>query len=192
MINNSNAVSISAKKKYPYSLLTDDYDILSENDLGSFTWGIEQKPFSTKKPSKAYTYWQCFPRELVMVSLSDNGQSASELGWKENVAYLEISVLMDEGIQHVYHMRSIWSIKDFQKRFNKWLKLMEREKYICLEGEFTNQEKEMKNGKTWTTYGWTFEKLKTKKGCDSYFDSCNPSYAEYLREKNHTLIYKMR
>src|SRR5579862_3573904 len=83
------AVSDSAKKKYPYSLLTDDYNILSENDLAAFTWGLEPKQFtSTEGTSGPYNYWQCFPREFVMVTLSDTGQSSDELGWKNNVAYL--------------------------------------------------------------------------------------------------------
>lgn len=35
----ANAVSANAKNKYPYPLLTNDYGILNENDLGAFTWG---------------------------------------------------------------------------------------------------------------------------------------------------------
>ncbi len=40
IVTDANAVSVSAKKKYPYPLLTDDYGILNENDLGAFTWGV--------------------------------------------------------------------------------------------------------------------------------------------------------
>lgn len=192
-MNIAYAVSKIAKQKYPYSLLTDDYGILSENDLGEFAWGLKPKKFTTKEGTTGpYNYWQCFPREYVMVTLSDTGHSSDELGWKKNVAYLEIDVLTNkdirskENIKHTYEMRANWTITDYQKRFNKWLKLMEGEKYVCLGGHFVDLEKEKRNGAIWITKGWIFEKLKTKKGCDSYFDSCSPTYKNFLREKEKT------
>ncbi len=111
---------------------------------------------------------------------------------EKNVAYLEIDVLTNkdirdnEHIKHNYEMRASWTITGYQKRFNKWLKLMEGEKYVCLAGHFVDLEKKVRNGKTWITYGWIFEKLKTKKGCDSYFDSCTPTYKKYLQEQQRT------
>jgi len=193
-INVTYAISNKVKQKYPYPLITKDYDILSENDLGSFTWGLPQKQFiATEGTTGPYNYWQCFPRENVMVTLSDTGQSSDELGWKNNVAYLKIRVFTDKymekktDIQHVYEMRTNLSITDYQKKFNKWLKLMKGEKYVCLAGHFVDLDKKVMNGRTWITYGWIFEKLKTKKGCDSYFDSCTPTYEKYLREKAKTI-----
>lgn len=182
MMTNANAVSISAKQKYPYPLLTDDYGILNENDLGAFTRGLKPRPFATEGPSGGYNYWQCFPREQVKVSLEDIGYSSTELGGESNVAYLKINVMTDNGIIHAYEMRANWSIKDSQKRFNKWLELMKGEKYVCLAGDFVQREHVVR-GIFREEYGWIFEKLKTKKGCDSYFDSCHPIYEGYLREQ---------
>ena len=179
---NACALSITAKEKYPYPLLTEDHDILNENDLGAFTWGFKPRLFTTEESSGQYNYWQCFPREQVKVSLEDIGYSSTELGWKNNVAYLKINVMTDKGIIHAYEMRANWSIKDSQKRFNKWLGLMKGEKYVCLAGEFVRREHVVR-GIFREEYGWVFEKLKTKKGCDSYFDSCHPTYESYLREQ---------
>ena len=130
-VNVAYAISSYTKQKYYYSLLTDGYSILSENDLAAFTWGLEPKQFTpTDGTSGPYNYWQCFPRENVMVTLSDTGESSDELGWKNNVAYLEIHVFTDKymenknNTQHIYEMRANLSITDYQKRFNKWLKLM--------------------------------------------------------------------
>lgn len=184
--SNANAASLKAQKKYPYTLITNDYGILNDNDLGSFAWGGTAKPFSAEAARGGFNIWQCFPREFVMVTLSDTGKSSEELGWKKNVAYLKIDVLttkdiqVNEHIKHQYEMRANWTITGYQKRFNKWLKLMKDEEYVCLAGHFVNQEKKIINGKTWITYGWIFEKIKTKKGCDSYFESCHPSYEKYI------------
>lgn len=187
----SHSASNGAKQNYPHTLLTDDYGILSDNDLASFTWRGTAKPFSADAAKGEYNIWQCFPREYVMVKLSDTGESSDELGWKNNVAYLEIHVLTDKYMQnineinHKYEMRTNLSIIEYQKRFNKWLGLMNGEKYVCLAGHFVDiKKKKVMNGRTQTTYRWVFEKLKTKKGCDSYFDSCTPTYEAYLREES--------
>lgn len=76
------AVSTDIKKKYPYPLLTDDYEILNENDIAAYTWGLKSRPFTTKEPSGEYTYWQCFPRESIEITLTDTGQTASDFGKK--------------------------------------------------------------------------------------------------------------
>src|SRR5438045_4124490 len=140
-VNVAYAVSDKAKEKYPYPLLNDDHGILSENDLASFTWGLKPKKFTSSEGTTGpYNYWQCFPREQVMVTLSDMGHSSDELGWKKNVASLGVDVLTNkdirdnEDIKHTYEMRAHWTIAGYQKRFNKWLKLMEGEKYVCLAG----------------------------------------------------------
>jgi hypothetical protein len=70
---------------------------------------------------------------------------------EKNVVYLEIDVLTSkdirdkEHIKHHYEMRANWTITGYQKRFNKWLKLMESEKYVCLAGHFVDLEKEVGN-----------------------------------------------
>jgi len=179
----ANAVSINAKKKYPTVLLSNDYSILSENDLGDFSWGFpknKQPPFNPKKFGG--NYWQCFPRESIEITLKDTGSSASEVGWRENIADLEIKVWISPNLVHEYGMRARWSIVDFEKRFNKWRKIMKGEKYVCLAGNFVNHEHKHVNGIERDVYGWIFEKIKTQKGCDSYLHSCHPTYEAYLKK----------
>lgn len=177
-----NALSVEIKKKYPYPLLTDDYGILTENDIAAYTWGLKPRPFTTEGPSGEYTYWQCFPRELIEVTLTDTGQTASEFG-KDNIADLQIRVHVKPNLIHQYDMRARWGVMDFEKRFNKWQKIMKNENHVCLAGSFTSLEHELENAKVREIYQWTFEKMKTKRGCDSYFDSCTPTYKKYLQEK---------
>ncbi len=87
-------------------------------------------------------------------------------------------------------MRARWSVADFEKRFNKWRKIMKGEKYVCLAGDFVNFEHKKENGIERDVYNWIFEKIKTKKGCDSYLHSCNPTYAGYLEKKAKEASYK--
>ena len=53
--------------------------------------------------------------------------------------------------------------------FKKWQKLMKNEKYVCLAGSMGRTEKKTKHNKLHIKYLWIFEKIKTLKGCDSYF-----------------------
>ena len=46
---------------------------------------------------------------------------------------------------------------------------MKGQQYVCIGGAFTGTLKKLENGKEITEYGWIFENLKTKRGCDSYF-----------------------
>ncbi|MHB1947984.1 MAG: hypothetical protein ACYCQI_07715 [Gammaproteobacteria bacterium] len=187
----ANAVSQNAQKKYPYVLLSNDYGILNENDLGDFSWGLQRQPFNPKMVFGG-NYWQCFPRESIKITLKDTGSSSDDFGWRDNIANLKMEVFVNQYIVHVYEMRKNLSIIDFEKRFNKWRDIMNGEKYVCLAGDFINYEHKNENGIDRDVYGWIFEKIKTKKGCDSYLYSCHPTYAAYLRKKTEEASYKFR
>lgn len=176
------AVTEVAKKKYPYILVTEDYGILNENDLASCTWGRGKLGPAFTKEGGHTSYWQCFPREQVSVTLEDTGDSPEDFK-NTTVAYLSLRIFEPSGIVHEYEMRRGLELETFHKDFNRWQKLMKGEKYVCLAGDFVSIENEFApNGKKMKVYGWIFDKLKTKKGCASYFGNCNQTYAEYLKE----------
>ncbi len=167
------SISQNIKSKYPSVLLTEDYDILSENDLASYSLGIKPVPFSAKRRSD-YQYWQCFPRERVSLILKDKGFSSEDIGGEDNYGDLQIEVWLDGLISHQYFMRRPSSVVGYEEIFNRWQRLMKNEKYVCLGGRFTHYEEKTENSLKKKIYSWTFEMLKTKKGCDSYFlNQCN-------------------
>jgi hypothetical protein len=174
----ANAINNIAKQKYPYQLLTEDYDILNENDLGGYVWGMNPAPFLGK--DSGLNYWQCFPREQVSLVLEDSGLYSEDLG-KDTIGDLIIVVQTKPGVSHEYKMRREWTVSDFQKDFNHWRNLMKEEKNVCLGGSFVEHKKWVENDKTKETYEWIFDKIKTKKGCDGYFDDCNRTHKEYLQ-----------
>ncbi|MDP3705136.1 MAG: hypothetical protein Q8R24_04410 [Legionellaceae bacterium] len=166
------------KNKYSHVLLTQDYGILNENDLAAYTWNNNPPLFSEKNP-KNYNYWQCFPRDHVSITLIDKGFSAEEIGNTENYGDLFIKAWSENGILHEYSMRRLQEVSEQQKIFMQWQKLMKGEKYVCLAGLSGDFEKSMKDNKEYVTYFWTFDKIKTKKGCDSFFlNQCNPSHSK--------------
>lgn len=157
----------SMKQKYPDGLLTNDYGILNEKDLADYTKQMKPMPFTGGH--SGYNYWQCFPRKNISVKLEDLGYSSEDFDWKDTVAEISITVWIKPGVVHEYAMRRFFTVHDFLKDFNHWHQLMHKEKYVCLAGHFVGHEKYIERGVEVESYGWIFDKIKTKKGCASYF-----------------------
>lgn len=160
----ADAISNVIKKKYPHSILTNDYGILNEMDLKD----EKSAPFSPGE-STGYVYWQCFPRDYLRIQLEDLGYTSEDIGGKENYSGLKITASNNSGISHEYVMRRRWPLSTYEKRFNLWIKLMKGEKYVCIAGRFFTCKDKVMSGRNWQVCEWVFEKIKTKKGCDSYF-----------------------
>lgn len=169
--SNVYAINKAAKIKFPYALLTEDHGILKEKDLDDGF--LKRAPYSPKNLT-GQTYWQCFPRSKIDITLRDMGYSAENLS--DNDGDLSIIAYEKPGITHRYGMRRHWSIPSTEITFNHWIELMKNEKYVCLAGSGGLLVKEeTRNGKNYQEYYWTFEMLKTKKGCDSYFETADCS-----------------
>lgn len=165
-ILSSNVLSVTlvAKKKFPFSLITDDYGILNEEDLGHYTKIFIPKPF-TEKDTGGF-YWQCFPRELIEMTLEDMGYSSEDWGWSDTASDIKISVYVKPTVIHEYFMRRAYPLFTNQKKFIRWHKLMDKQKFVCLAGEFGRKSFEVREGVPREVYDWTFEKIKTKNGDD--------------------------
>lgn len=147
-------------------VLTDDYGILKEKDLRNYTKYLKNyEKFSGHH--NGLVYWQCFPRENVEIILKDMGYSCEDVGWKDSMADLEILVWIRQGLYHQYSMRRSYTVTDYQKHFNTWRKLMNKEKYVCISGRYINHELTLEKN---DIHFWIFDQLKTKRGAASYFD----------------------
>lgn len=173
---NALGLSLTAKQQYPFTLLTDDYGILNDHDLSYYIEYVRPATFFPKKEAMGYIYWQCFPRENISITLEDYGDFVKEFGKKDTIGQLEMKAIVKSGVFHEYIMKNLGLVKDFQKQFNSWRKLMKNEKYVCLAGSFISRSQSMENGIKRDVSGWTFERLKTKKGCVAYLNNdCNES-----------------
>lgn len=55
-----------------------------------------------------------------------------------------------------------------EDRFNRYLKLMQGAKNVCIAGAYLEKEVKVFDGKKQQVHYWVFEKMKTQNGCDSY------------------------
>ncbi|OGT54872.1 MAG: hypothetical protein A3F43_00470 [Gammaproteobacteria bacterium RIFCSPHIGHO2_12_FULL_42_10] len=166
---NTWAINATAKQKYHYQLLTDDYGILTENDLAKYAAGMKPMPYTDK--SSTLNYWQCFPRDHISITLEDMGYSSENFGWKDTLADIKITAWIKPGVIQEYRMRAMQSASDYENSFRFWRKLMKNQKYVCLAGNIAIAANKIgEDGITREVHSWTFDKIKTKNGCDSYFD----------------------
>lgn len=162
------------KKLHPYVLIGDDYGVLSADDL-DITPYVEGGPtfFTGDEPNRDRRYWQCVQRDRVSIKYEDYGYSAEELGYEDTFSNLTITVTERPGVFHQYGMRRLWPADAYEKRLHLWRQMLKHEPYVCLEGDFGWREKRIaEDGIEREYYLWTFEKIKTKHECDSYFDPC--------------------
>lgn len=117
-----------------------------------------------------YSYWQCFLHEDIALNLEDKGYPPTGSKLNDNYGELTIIARPGNGISHEYYRRRLVDVDSILEVFNAWRKLMKGEKYVCLAGRFSSREEFIRDNKKWTIYYWTFEKIKTKKGCRSYFE----------------------
>ncbi|MDR3606844.1 MAG: hypothetical protein P4M08_05620 [Oligoflexia bacterium] len=158
----------SAKRKYPYSLLGDDFGILDEQDLASNTCDAYPVPFSEK--SMAFPYWQCFRTSTASFVCDDAGYDEDE---KSQMAILAIDI-HGQTEDHSYLSRRAIHASNCEYFRQKWKKLTGAQENVCIAGQFTEFDKTESKKREGI---WTFDKFKTKKGCYSYFyDDCDLRY----------------
>lgn len=155
------------KKKDSLLLLTDDYGILNEVDLARYQKKMKYEKFSAKHDG--LVYWQCFPRDAIEITLTDMGYTAEEFDKTDTISDILLTAYKEPGVKHTYVMRRAYPISAYHETFMRWEKLMKGAKYVCLAGEFIRQEEKMNEGIKIEENFWTYDKMKTKKGSNSYF-----------------------
>jgi hypothetical protein len=78
------------------------------------------------------------------------------------------------GEYHEYISRRAISYSACQWFLKKWHHFTESEKHVCISGQYDNKDE---NPSEKAVSNWTFDKFKTKKGCESYFfGGCSLKY----------------
>jgi hypothetical protein len=158
----------SLRTKYPYGLIGDDFGILNETDLAINTCNMLPEAITSK--ADEYPRWQCFETSLALFDCEDEDYDTDE---KSEMAILGIDIHTDN-TDHSYNARRAIPMKGCKLHKREWEKLTKNEKYFCISGPHWSEKKET-SGKTETV--WGFDKFKTRKGCDSFFEGdCSLQY----------------
>lgn len=153
----------SLREQYPDGLLTDDYGILTEEDLLFDISQGSSHPYNINEYQSGYYRWQCFPTKNVTFNFGK---------WRDNdplgpsdiivtLCFFGIKVKTD-GLSHTYIDRRARRIEFCEGLQEKWKLLTANQDYVCINGEPDGLEGNEKS--------WTWNKVKTRRGCTSLFE----------------------
>lgn len=164
-------------QKYPYGLLTSDYRILNEDDLGVYAWWAKSTPFDDSSVS-GYMYWQCYPISMVKLGCKKVGSD------DPGIQYADADIRIETETEiHEYEFRKAVESAVCYEYLKHWKQLIKDQYAVCIAGYHGEAEKKIIRGKTKKIIGWVYDKLKTEKGCYSYFEKhCD---IEYWRERGY-------
>lgn len=146
-------------ERYPDKLLSDDHGILRKEDLIDkrdvlplMALGIDSNPASR---------WHCFESINLNSKCIKSDNKVKELN--DYAADFEMSI-DENGKKYEYYFRGLISFEGCEEHRSTWKKLMEGEKYFCVSGTLLKIDSKDQN-----KISGAFDRLKTKKGCDSWF-----------------------
>jgi hypothetical protein len=144
--------------KFPYGLLGDDHGVLTANDLAINACIATPRPFS--RTSQSYPYWRCFPRRSSSFECHSARDADAE-------TVIQVIVDREASERHEYLSRSGMSLETCVANRRVWRQLTNAQKYVCVSGAFIDSESSPNGGRR--SY-WIYDKFKTRRGCDSYFE----------------------
>ena len=135
-------------------------------DYGVLT--IIEKTRSKRTP----LMWRCFPIKEVEVKYR-TWQDADPLGpYDVIVTMCDFQIFAyNNSIKNAYYGRRAKPVSYCNDFKAAWKKLTHNEEHICLDGEtMTEGKPEFDENSKSMVVNWTWDKIKTKKGCYSFWD----------------------
>jgi hypothetical protein len=140
--------------------LSEGFGIVSTEDIAINDCQATPVPYS--ESSNSYQYWQCFEVKQSRLYCDGKGYDEDEKEW---LTVMVISGVRDS-ILNEYITRRAIPLKDCQSFQQDWKRLTANEKHVCVSGSFNKRQ----NTKRKWVSNWTFDRFKTRKGCESYFE----------------------
>lgn len=164
-----------AKKRFPYSLIGNDHEILSPDDLAIPTCHAIPSPYTEGhgKDGNSAIYWRCFSAADVVVDCKGGGYDPDE---KEILTVM--GIIIKEGTEiNEYMTRRAIPLRGCKSWQKDWKKLSRHQDHVCFSGSPLNKEVISENGRETQRRSWIFESFKTHLGCSSYFEGgCSLPY----------------
>jgi len=150
------------------NLLTSGYGILTDEDLAINAWsGVGKR-------------WQCFPVHAVKPEMRiwEDSDDINLIHQDFKLCSLQIRAVRNEELQ-IFGERRAYGIGRCHEFMKNWEMLIQGESFVCINGEREFMGEEIDGNIKKLIRHWTWDKIKTKKGCFGYFGrECELSYWE--------------
>ncbi len=162
------ASTSSIRAQISNDLRSRHFGVLSEEEIQYEEKITSDRPYRT---APGILYWTCFETKNVQFKFNSLGYDSDE---KRLMADAEIEVVTNNSNHKYLFRRGIHSslVKNF---IHEWNRLIHHQSYACISGYAVDEEMKKSEGETISVYYWSWDKLKTKRGCVAYFgftDGC--------------------
>lgn len=157
----------ATKQNLSALILTPHYGILTYRDLEMYAINriIPIEPFDPNEFT-GREHWQCFDSKDIAVNYHSwvNDDVTGE-------KYCDMHVVITKNAEkiHDYGLRRAQPVEYCKEKNALWNKIIKNQPYTCLGGIYVGEDK-LLPGATVKVKGWVFDKIKTKKDYDSFFD----------------------
>lgn len=146
------------KLKFPNGLLSDDYGILSLNDLALNACRLKPPPF-VPGATDSYEYWICFENKNILPTCDDEGVDETE----GHIGRVNVEVRNQEITYQFFEPRP-WPIRDCRNFVKDLKKIMKGTSHACISASSIAKEEENERGQM-ERIGF-LHRFKTLKGCE--------------------------
>jgi len=174
-------VSLLSLSWYPHEwvgLLTDDYGIVTVDDLAEEEAWCSVQPFSVSNKVGCFQYWQCLPTENVFIACEDLGKSPDP-DVLDPMGHAVFRIKNGD-MTHYFYTRRNWSMDVCYEWAKAWTELMIDEPIVCISGMFSGvtyeppffsdiflRESDEEHSSEY--YWWRIDRMKSPRGEWSYF-----------------------
>lgn len=163
LAENNRSGFYDAIRKNPYALLTDDYGILTGDDIAITVCRFG--PVQFNEDDDRGRFWKCYLTKNVTFDCGEPFFVENE----EELEVLFTFTAFESVIPSIYYPRRhipVSVCKDLKKR---WKQLTRNQKHVCFLGVYNGKRTDIKNGVTTKRFAWGWNSLRTKKGCEADF-----------------------
>lgn len=140
------------RSRYPYGLLSDDFGVLTINDLALNACRIKPIPL-VPGALNPYEYWICFESKAILAICEDQNFSNED----GRVGRVIIEAHNDEGSYQFIESRP-WPIRDCIGFVKAVENLIQGTTHSCISSSYIDRDKK--------EYMGIFHRIKTAKGCE--------------------------
>ncbi len=147
-------------------LLTDDYGVITKQDLDEEEEKAIPQPFPSDFP--AFQYWQCLPTNKIYIKCDALGFTEIEKGGEIGQHTLELTSKRE--VFHFY-TRHNSSLQDCREMVAQWNSVIQGENIVCISGSYLGTDlRKNETGNLVKHSTWEIDRMKSGHGEWSWFD----------------------
>lgn len=150
------------QQRFPLGMVTNDYGVLSEDDLNFYEMNGQPNPLGGEITN--FAYWICAPTSHIRFKCNDFGRP-NDIN-EEHLGEPEIFI-HDKTKRYHFAGRRAFPIQGCVEKVDLWNALASMQNHLCVSGYQAGPET---NSNGLIEFTFVYDRIKSHSGCDSWFD----------------------